>query len=197
MKHWFSIIVSLVFIAGSARAEDVRIVWSAPGCHFPVLGWRMPVRLDDSDWRVDRAITGLAAATYNCHYYTRLHLADHTAPEQVGRWLSRPRFDGINAQILREAGMRPRAEGEPAGPGDILVAGCPLGPFEMVYTHSAIVRSVDDRGRVHTIRQKFDDEHPVVDVDWSEFRTLYAGRHPYRTEVWTWSESSLPQVVCR
>ena len=103
----------------------------------------------------------------------------------------------MNVGILRQAGLRPRAAGERAGVGDIVLAGRPQGASAMVYTHSAIVRSVDEAGRICAVRQKFDDRYPVVDVDWAEFRMLYAGMHPYRTEVWTWSECESPQVVSR
>jgi hypothetical protein len=192
---WAAMMIALV--TTTALAGDAVVVWRAPGCFYPVLGWRMPVALESSDWRVDRAVTGLAADAYNCHFYTRLYLIENTQPSNESRWLAMARHDGVDAGILREAGLRPRAAGEPAGAGDIVLAGRPLGAADMVYTHSAIIRAVDEAGKIRTVRQKFDDRYPVVDVDWTEFRMLYAGMHPYRTEVWTWSESAYPQVVSR
>ncbi len=190
-------VIMSALVTTTALAGDAMVVWRVPGCFYPVLGWRMPVALESSDWRVDRAVTGLASEAYNCHFYTRLHLIEHSHPTQLSQWLAIPRQDGVNVGILRQAGLRRRAAGESADVGDIVLAGRPQGACDMVYTHSAIVRAVDDAGKIRAVRQKFDDRHPVVDVDWSEFRMLYAGMHPFRTEVWTWSESGSPQVVSR
>lgn len=178
-------------------ADDLLVKWQVPGCHYPVLGWRMPVALADSDWRVDRAVTGLPAGAYNCHFYTRLYLVAQTQPASLPSWLNLVRHDGVDRAILRNAGLRPRADGEPVLAGDVVLAGRPDEGSNLVVTHSAVVRAVDDQGRIRTIRQKFDGVHPVVDVDWTEFRMLYAGMYPYRTEVWTWSDHAWPQVVSR
>lgn len=197
MRVWAWAIGCGALLGTMAMAEEARIVWRAPGCHYPVLGWRMPVALAQSDWVVDRAVTGLADAAYNCHFYTRLHLVAQAQPGQLSRWLAAARHDGVDRSILRQAGLRPRAEGEPALVGDIVVAGRPDERAGMVFTHSAVVRAVDGQGRIRTLRQKFDAAHPVVDVDWTEFRMLYAGMVPYRTEIWTRSDSPQPQMVSR
>jgi len=115
----------------------------------------------------------------------------------LSRWLAVARHDGVDQRILQQAGLRKRADDEPALVGDIVVAGRPDDRTGMVFTHSAVVRAVDGQGRIRTLRQKFDASHPVVDVDWIEFRMLYAGMYPYRTEIWTRAERPQPQVVSR
>lgn len=179
------------------QAEPLTLVWHAPGHVYPVLGWRMPVDLTDSDWRVDRALSAVEAGRYNCHFYTRLHLVERTQPSRLLRWVKQPTLDAITPQCLRAAGLRPLAEGEAARLGDIVVAGRVDARGETSYNHSAVVREVDEAGAVVRIRQKFDDRQPIVDVAVSEFRMLYAGMHPYRMEVWGWSLGPRTQVAQR
>ncbi len=183
--------------AASAPCEPVKVVWQVPGCFYPVLGWRMPVRLSDSDWRVDRALSALAPDHYNCHFYTRLHLIEHTQPSQMIRWVKRPTDDAITPQCLLRAGLRKLQPGEPVQAGDVGLSGRGDGWEGTLYTHSAVVREVDGAGAIRTIRQKFDEVHPVVDVEVNEFRMLYAGMHPYHMDVWSWSLGPRHQVASR
>ena len=188
----------LVWLAAwMVSADEVKLVWHVPGCHYPVLGWRMTVDLHASDWPVDQEVAGFDSRRYNCHYYTRLYVLQTTHPAGVRTWIRHPRHDGLNAALLRGAGLRMLEPGEAARPGDVVVAGRMAPRGEMTYTHSAIVREVDEAGGIRRIRQKFDGSHPVVDVDDVEFRMLYAGMHPYRTEVWTWSGESSLRVASR
>lgn len=193
------LLIGLSFMpaVGSFSGEPVKLVWNAPGCVYPVLGWRMPVQLADSDWRVDRAVAALDSSTYNCHFYTRLHLVERTQPSQMTRWANRPTDDAITPECLMRYGLRKLDPGEPVRPGDVVVAGRTDSFGSAEYTHSAVVREVDDAGAIKTIRQKFDDAHPVVDVAPEEFRMLYAGMQSYRTEVWGWSLGPRHQVATR
>lgn len=201
VRAWVGV-TGLAMMAAVAQAETaatdaIKLVWHAPGYVYPVLGWRMPVDLPDSDWRVDRALEAVEPQRYNCHFYTRLHLVERNTPSQLLRWLKQPTCDAITPQCLRAAGLRPLEAGEPARPGDVVVAVRVDARGETVYNHSAIVREVDEAGGIVRIRQKFDDQRPVVDVALSEFRTLYAGLYPYRTEVWGWSLGPRSQVASR
>lgn len=206
MKHGWSkmmfgavvwILVSWFGILEVSAAEPVKVVWQVPGCIYPVLGWRMPVCLSDSDWRVDRAVAALAPTNYNCHFYTRLHLVERTQPSQMSRWVKQPSADVITTEFLLRAGLRKREPGESAQAGDVVVAGRSDAWGGTAYTHSAVVREVDDAGVIRSIRQKFDEARPVVDVALDEFRMLYAGMHPYRMEVWSWSLGAPHQVASR
>lgn len=180
-----------------AAAENSAVVWQAPGCTYPVLGWRLPVDLRDSDWRVDRALSQVSAEHYNCHFYTRLHLVNRNQPSRLLPWLKQPTADLLTPRCLRQAGLRKLSPGEESRPGDVVVASRVDVRGETTYLHSAVVREVDGAGHITRIRQKFDARFPVVDVDATEFRTLYAGQHPMRIEVWGWSLGPRSQVAQR
>lgn len=52
------------------------------------------------------------------------------------------------------------------------------------YVHSGFVQSVDDRGKIVTVRQKFDPANPVVDLNAAEFKKVYlSSGETY--EIWT------------
>lgn len=178
---------------GAAGAGEV--VWENPGCTYPDLGWRKPVDLHESDWRVDRALVQVPADHYNCHFYTRLHLVQRNQPRQLLAWLKQPASDLLTPRCLYRAGLRKLGPLEMARPGDVVVASRLDVRGETTYHHSAVVRAVDADGTITSIRQKFDGRHPVVDVDVNEFRSLYAGCHPCRVEVWGWSLGPRGQVA--
>ncbi len=152
--------------------------WSRPGAFFPVLGWRDPVALSASELMADRQLANLDPTAFNCHFYTRFHIRRQRG-ESV---MPRPRQEHLSARCLALYGYHPVTG--PMAAGDILTAIRADDAGQERITHSALVLAVDARGQPSRIRQKFDDEHPVVDVTMDEFRTLYAGLHPWRITAW-------------
>jgi hypothetical protein len=52
------------------------------------------------------------------------------------------------------------------------------------YVHSGFVQAVDDKGKIVTVRQKFDPANPVVDLSASEFKKVFlSSGETY--EIWT------------
>ena len=170
--------INAVRAAPVFAATGVALRWDRPGAFFPVLGWREPVALESSAVPADRQLAHLAPEAFNCHFYTRFHLR-RARGEAV---LPIPRQDLLTERCLRTYGYT-RVAG-PAAPGDVWVAVRPDGAGGRAITHSAVVVEVGPDGQPLRIRQKFDARHPVVDVTPVEFRTLYAGRHPWRIETW-------------
>ncbi|HMP77574.1 MAG TPA: hypothetical protein PKE12_14865 [Kiritimatiellia bacterium] len=160
------------------QGAGLRVRWQRPGEFFPVLGWRESVTLEASTVQADRQLAHLAPESYNCHFYTRFHLR-RARGEAV---LPIPRQDLLTVRCLRTYGYA-RIAG-PSAPGDVWVAARPDETGGWIITHSAIVLETGPDGEPTRIRQKFDPRYPVVDVTPSEFRTLYAGCHPWRVEAW-------------
>ena len=162
----------------SRESTGVRLVWQRPGEFFPVLGWREPVNLSASGFGFDAELASIPPDRFNCHFYTRYFLR-RAQGESIH---PTPRHDLVTESCLRSYGLAP-ARGSICA-GDILVAGQPEASGHLRITHSAIVLGVDAHGVPTRIRQKFDGKHPVVDVNYEEFRTLYAGLHPWQIQVW-------------
>lgn len=159
-------------------ASGVTMRWTRPGEFFPLLGWREPVSLRDSDLLPDRQLAELDPTKYNCHYYIRF-LLRRMRGEPV---LPIPRQDQLTESCLRALQLSP-VQG-PLAPGDILLAARPDGASGWRFTHSALVLAVDAAGVPTRIRQKFNDQYPVVDVTGEEFRMLYASRYPWHVQAW-------------
>ena len=164
--------------APDAELAGYPVQWSRPGSFFPVLGWRDPVALSSSELMADRQLAHLDPTAFNCHFYTRFHIRRQRGESVVPR----PRQEHLSTGCLALYGYQP-VEG-PLTAGDILTAIRTDDAGHERITHSALVLAVDEQGQPSRIRQKFDGEHPVVDVTMSEFRTLYAGLHEWRIAAW-------------
>ena len=163
-------------------ADETTIQWVRPGVFFPVLGWREPVSLENSDG-ADRLLAGLPPRRYNCHFYVKTHIECRGGTVLPHFLLRRPRIDQLTESYLEARGYRRAGDGQ-AQAGDVLVAGRPDGRGGFHLTHSAVVVKTDADGRMVAIRQKFNDRLPVVDVSPEEFTMLYAGLHPWETHLW-------------
>lgn len=168
----------------------VRIRWQRPGLFFPILGWRRPVDLAVSDLPVDHLMADLPPDSYNCHFYTKAYVEWRAGAPNLSRRLAAPRDDLVTEEYLLARGYR-RVESSSARQGDLLLAVRAGDPSRRAVTHSAVVVEVDAGGAPRRIRQKFNPDCPVVDVDADEFRMLYAGQYPWRVETWRGPESQL------
>lgn len=174
----------------AARAHDdgapgLVIRWTVPLHQFPMLGFHPTVDLDDSALAVDRLVSARPFNTYNCHFYTKAFV------EGSDRDLVD--IESINDLYLVEHGFR-RNDG-PARVGDIVIAIRRPESLDKSseVTHSGVVTAVDEAGRILTIRQKFNPTEPVVDLDLTDFISLYAGKHPWTWSVWSRGEN----VTCK
>lgn len=185
--HWRRLLLALAALAlpvaaPAVRADGTVIQWVRPGVFFPVLGWREPVSLEGSEG-ADRLLAGLPPRRYNCHFYVKTHIECRGGTVLPHFLLRRPRIDQLTEGYLEARGYRRAGDGR-AQAGDVLVAGRPDGRGGFHLTHSAVVVKTDAEGRMVTIRQKFNDRLPVVDVSPEEFTMLYAGLHPWETRLW-------------
>ena len=152
------------------------IRWSPPLHQFPMLGFHPAVDLQDSALAVDQLLRARPVDTYNCHFYTKAYVEGSDAGLSG--------IESINDLYLAQHGFR-KSDG-PAQVGDIVVAVRRPESLDKSseVTHSGVVTAVDDEGRIVTIRQKFNPTEPVVDLNLTDFISLYAGKHPWEWVVW-------------
>jgi hypothetical protein len=163
---------------------------------FPELGWREPVSMKESAWNVDRLLGGKPSNAYNCHYYTKSFIERRDLDTVPFRALVPDGLEDISSVYLQGWGYELRA-GAKAQVGDIVVAEKPS-PFDhgqRIFTHSAIVAEINDRGQIARLRQKFDPRHPVVDLTLDDFQRIYVGESPRSYSVWGKSSQSYAASV--
>ena len=158
-------------------SSGLVIRWSPPLHQFPMLGFHPAVDMEASPLAVDQLLRTRPADTYNCHFYTKAFV------EGSGEDLAA--IESINDLYLVQHGFR--KSGGPARVGDIVIAVRRPESLDKSseVTHSGVVTAVDDEGRILTIRQKFNPTEPVVDLDLTDFISLYAGKHPWEWAVWS------------
>lgn len=162
------------------RGEDfpgLVIRWTSPFHQFPMLGFHPTVEMERSALAVDQLLCTRPADTYNCHFYTKAYV-EGSDDNLAG-------IESINDLYLAQHGFR-KSDG-PARVGDIVIAVRRSESLDKSseVTHSGVVTAVDDEGRILTIRQKFNPTEPVVDLDLTDFISLYAGKHPWEWAVWS------------
>ena len=158
-------------------ASCIVIQWTCPLHQFPVLGFHQTVDMPSSPLAVDRLLQTRPVDSYNCHFYTKAYVEgsdEHLAA-----------IESINDLYLSQHGFRRTSGG--ARVGDIVIAVKPPESLvtSSVVTHSGVVTAVDEAGRILTIRQKFNPTEPVVDLELTDFISLYAGKHPWEWSVWS------------
>lgn len=165
-----------------AHGDDATIRWQRPGHFFPVLGWREPVGASAA-WELDRYLAAIPADRYNCHFYTKAYIEWRADADAFWDYLGHARDDLLTEEFLAAWGYE-RVAQPGAMAGDVIVSGRRDARGRCSFTHSAIVADVDAAGAIRRIRQKFDPTQPIVDVTLDEFVMLYAGLHPWETQVW-------------